>query len=428
MERAVEDVVRRVRQRVHHDVDQDELGVVAREETARRAEEGRAGRAEAVSDEAELERRVRAELSGFGLIQPLLDDPSIEEIWINAPDRVFVSTGEKTYRVPLALSSQAVREIVERMLQPTGRRLDLSSPFVDASLPDGSRLHVVIPDITAREWSVNIRKFMTGTHDLVSLRRKEMISDEAIAYLERRVGAGGTLVVSGATHTGKTTVLAAALNQFCEAERVITAEETFELLLTMTDRVGLQSRAANLEGTGAVTLRRLVTEALRMRPDRLVIGEVRGAEALDLLIAANTGVPSGCTIHASSAEDALRKLTLLPLLAGANIDRGFVVECIAAGVDTVVHLSRDAHGRRQVAEIAHPVLTDGVLRSHLVFALMPGNGDPRLHRIDHSEPRNAGRSGMGGYPGHGQEANRDDRGEDGSWRRGHTSGRGTLSA
>ncbi|MGO2659621.1 CpaF family protein [Mycetocola reblochoni] len=379
VERAVEDVVRRVQRRIGADADRDEVAELARRESARRAEQGRAGRDTAVPDERALERSALAALLGYGALQPLLDDPAVEEIWINSPRAVFASAGGVTRRVPLELTAQAVRETVERMLQTTGRRLDLSSPFVDASLPDGSRLHVVIPDITAGDWAVNIRKFLRGTGDIDALVGRGMIPADVVGYLRGRVAAGGSIVVSGSTHTGKTTLLGAMLTSLCATERILTVEETFELSIRVPDRVGLQGREANLEGSGAVDLRRLIREALRMRPDRLVVGEVRGAEALDLLIAVNTGVPGGCTVHANSAGDALRKLTLLPLLAGTTVDRGFVVECIAAGIDTVVHLERDRDGARRVAEVAHPELGDGGLTARTVYRAeqVPGTREGR---------------------------------------------------
>ena len=300
--------------------------------------------------------------SGTSLVQPAglavqlyLDDPSVEEIWINSPTEIFVSSDGQSVKVPLELGPGDVRALVERILRPTGRRVDASQPFVDASLPDGSRLHVAIPDVTKTHWSVNIRKFSTQVRTLADLVDAKSLTKDAAEYLSQRVAAGASVLVSGATQAGKTTFLTALLHAVPASERIITVEETFELNLDTEDHVGMQCRAPSLEGTGEITLRRLVKEALRMRPDRLVVGEVRDAEALDLLIALNSGLPGMCSIHAKSADGALEKLALLPLLAGRNIDPRFVVTAIAHTIDLVVHLERDSSGVRRVREIIEPV-------------------------------------------------------------------------
>ncbi|MDO8383834.1 MAG: ATPase, T2SS/T4P/T4SS family [Microbacterium sp.] len=305
-----------------------------------------------VEDEAACVRGALAEVTGFGSLQPYLDDPSVEEIWINAPDKVFAARFGVAERLPVRLTDEQVRDLVERMLHPTGRRVDLSQPFVDASLPDGSRVHVVIPDITRRHWSVNIRKFTPAYRDLDALIALGSLRREDADLLRDAITGGRSILVSGPTHAGKTTLLAALIAACPPDHRVVTVEETFELGVDAPDIVALQGRQPSLEGTGEVSLRRLVKEALRMRPDRLVVGEVRDAEALDLVLALNTGVPGMASIHANTAKDALAKLAALPLLAGRNIDSSFVLPAIAAGVDLVVHCSRSADGRRRVSEIA----------------------------------------------------------------------------
>jgi pilus assembly protein CpaF len=307
-----------------------------------------------VDDEAAWVRDVLAQLSGFGPLQPYLDDPTVEEIWLNGPDRVFVARGGVTERVPLTLTDAAVRDLVERMLHTSGRRVDVSQPFVDASLPDGSRLHVVIPDITRRHWAVNIRKFLPTHRTLDALVRAGSLAPEAGTMLATAMREGRSVLVSGATHAGKTTLLGALVTAAAETQRIVTVEETFELAVDAADVVAMQGRQPSLEGTGEVTLRRLVKEALRMRPDRLVVGEVRDAEALDLVLALNTGVPCAATIHANSAPEALVKLSSLPLLAGRNIDPAFVTAAVARSVDLVVHCERDASGHRRVTEIVQP--------------------------------------------------------------------------
>ncbi|PZU49590.1 MAG: pilus assembly protein CpaF [Microbacterium sp.] len=304
-----------------------------------------------IDDESACVRDVLARVTGYGPLQALLDDPDVEEIWINDPHTIFAARAGRSERVPLRLTDDAVRDLVERMLHATGRRVDLSQPFVDASLPDGSRLHVVIPDVTRAHYAVNIRKFLRARRTLDDLVAAGSLPAPLAATLRDAMADGRNVLVSGATHAGKTTLLASLVASCPHDQRIITVEETFELGVTAPDVVALQGRQPSLEGTGAVSLRRLVKEALRMRPDRLVVGEVRDAEALDLLLALNTGVPGAATIHANSAADALRRLAALPLLAGRNIDSGFVLPAIATGVDLVVHCRRAPDGHRYVEEV-----------------------------------------------------------------------------
>jgi len=325
-----------------------------------------------VDDESACVREVLAAVAGYGPLQPYLDDPTVEELWINAPDKIYIARGGVSERTPLTLTDTAVRDLVERMLQSTGRRVDLSQPFVDASLPDGSRLHVVIPDITRRHWAVNVRKFLPAFRDLDRLVAAGSLTPDGAELLRRAMGRGASVLVSGATHAGKTTMLGALIAACPPEHRIVTVEETFELAVAAPDLVALQGRQPSLEGTGEVTLRRLVKEALRMRPDRLVVGEVRDAEALDLLLALNTGVPGAATIHANSAREALGKLAALPLLAGRNIDAAFVVPAVAASVDLVVHCERDAGGTRRVVEIVEPTGVDGaVITARTLYRVAP---------------------------------------------------------
>ncbi len=326
----------------------------AREEVRRYSERALTGAHAGLGDEHGTARDVVASLTGYGPLQPFFDDPEVEEIWINGPTRVFIAKGGVSELTTVMLSDREVRELVERMLQHSGRRVDLSSPFVDASLPDGSRLHVAIPDVARAHWAVNIRKFQQRIRTLNRLVELGSLTPTASEFLRMSVLAGANILVSGATHTGKTTMLNALMSSARSADRVVTVEETFELDLDVRDIVALQCRQPNLEGSGEITLRRLIKEALRMRPDRLIVGEVREAESLDLLIALNSGLPGMCTIHANSARDALTKLCTLPLLAGRNIDSSFVVPTVASCIDLVVHLTIDRTGARRVAEIAAP--------------------------------------------------------------------------
>ena len=296
-------------------------------------------------------RQVYDAVAGLGPLQQYLDDPTVEEVWVNEPGRVFVARRGRSELTNTILSEGQVRDLVERMLKPSGRRVDLSHPFVDASLPDGSRLHVVIPDITRRHWAVNVRKFLLTAHSLDELVALGTLTASAARFLEAAVVAGLNVIVAGGTQAGKTTLLNCLASAIPARERVVTCEEVFELRLPLPDVVAMQTRQPNLEGTGEVRLRRLVKEALRMRPDRIVVGEVRQEESLDLLIALNSGLPGMCSIHANSAREAVTKLCTLPLLAGENVSHAFVVPTVAACVDLVVHTETARDGRRRVTEI-----------------------------------------------------------------------------
>jgi pilus assembly protein CpaF len=263
-----------------------------------------------------------ARVSGFGPLQPFLDDPTVEEIWINDPSRVFIARNGRHELTNLMLSAAQVQELVERMLKSSGRRIDISRPFVDAMLPEGHRLHVVLEGISRGFSAVNIRKFMlraAGLHDLVELGS---LTPRAASFLEASVRAGLNILVAGGTQAGKTTLLNCLAAAIPGGERVISAEEVFELRFPHPDWVPLQTRQSGLEGTGEIRLRDLVKESLRMRPSRIIVGEVRAEECLDLLLALNAGLPGMCTIHANSAREALVKMCTLPLLAGDNSEKG----------------------------------------------------------------------------------------------------------
>jgi pilus assembly protein CpaF len=229
--------------------------------------------------------------------------------------------------------------------------VDLSSPFVDATLPDGSRLHVVIPDITREHWNVNIRKFVVKADHLEDLVRLGTLSRGAARFLAASVVAGLNILVAGGTQAGKTTMLNCLSSAIPSRERVVTCEEVFELKIPLRDVASMQCRQPSLEGTGEVPLRRLVKEALRMRPSRIIVGEVRQAESLDLLIALNSGLPGMCTLHANSAREAVTKMCTLPLLAGENVGSRFVVPTVAGSIDLVIQIALERDGVRRVREI-----------------------------------------------------------------------------
>jgi pilus assembly protein CpaF len=258
--------------------------------------------------------------------------------------------------------------------------VDLSTPFVDAMLPDGSRLHVVIPDITRAHWSVNIRKFVARATHLDDLVALGTLTAQCARFLDAAVSAGLNVLVAGGTQTGKTTMLNCLAAAIPSRERVVTAEEVFELKIPLPDVVSMQCRQESLEGTGEIKLRRLVKEALRMRPSRIIVGEVRQEESLDLLIALNSGLPGMCTIHANSAREAVTKMCTLPLLAGENVGHAFVVPTVAGCIDLVVHMATERDGRRCVREVlAIPGRVEGdVVETAEVFTT---KGD-RLVRAD----------------------------------------------
>ena len=292
-----------------------------------------------------------ARVSGFGPLQPFLDDPAVEEIWINDPSRVFVARRGRHELTNLVLTTAQVNELVERMLKSSGRRVDISSPFVDAMLPEGHRLHVVLDGISRGFSAVNIRKFVLRAatlHDLVELGS---LTRHAASFLDASVRAGLNILVAGGTQAGKTTLLNCLAAAIPGGERVVSVEEVFELKFPHPDWVPMQTRQSGLEGTGEIRLRDLVKESLRMRPSRIIVGEVRAEECLDLLLALNAGLPGMCTLHANSAREALVKMCTLPLLAGENIGSRFVVPTVASSVDLVVHLGVDALGVRRVNEI-----------------------------------------------------------------------------
>ncbi|WP_377324053.1 CpaF family protein [Pimelobacter simplex] len=343
-----------------------------------------------VGDVAAVVAELVARVAGFGPLQPYLDDPTVEEVWINSPDRVFVARRGRHELTNLVLTEGQVGELVERMLKSTGRRVDLSRPFVDAMLPAGHRLHVVLQGIARGFSAVNVRKFVVRATRLDELVGLGTLTPEAARFLEASVRAGLNILVTGGTQAGKTTMLNCLAAAIPGGERVISAEEVFEIRFPHPDWVALQTRQEGLEGNGEVRLRDLVKESLRMRPSRIIVGEVRAEECLDLLIALNAGVPGMCTLHANSAREALTKACTLPLLAGENISARFVVPTVAASVDLVVHLALDASGARRVSEVvAVPGRMEGdVIETETVFewregVLRRGIGlPPRIERYE----------------------------------------------
>jgi pilus assembly protein CpaF len=280
---------------------------------------------------------------------------------VNGHERVYVERGGRIERSEIRFpSEQALRDAIERILTPLGRRVDELSPMVDARLEDGSRVHVVIPPLAVDGPSLSIRRFSAvrpGPEELVELGT---LTGQLRDELAAAVGARRSILVSGGTGSGKTTLLN-ALSAFIDpAERVITIEDAAELRLSQPHVVRLESRPANVEGRGRVTIRALLKSALRMRPDRIVIGEVRGGEALDLLMALNTGHEGALsTVHANSPEDALRRVETLALMAGVGLPHEAIREQLGRGLDLVIHLARLSDGSRRVVAVSEVVRTAG---------------------------------------------------------------------
>ena len=306
-----------------------------------------------------LEELILREAVGLGPLEELLADPQVEEVMVNGHERVYVERAGQIERTPVAYpSEQALRDAIERILAPLGRRVDELSPMVDARLEDGSRVNVVVPPLAVDGPSLSIRRFgaaRPGPDELVGLGT---LTPELRDQLQAAVAARRSILVSGGTGSGKTTLLN-ALSAFIENdERVITIEDAAELRLRQPHVVRLESRPANVEGRGLVEIRDLLRNALRMRPDRIVIGEVRGAEALDLLTALNTGHDGALsTVHANSPEDALRRIETLALMADVGLPHDAIREQLGRGLDLVVHLARHADGSRRVVSLAEVVRT-----------------------------------------------------------------------
>lgn len=304
------------------------------------------------SREALIERIAR-EASGLGPLEILLEDQSVEEVMVNGSGRVYVERGGRIEAVPVFFEDEEqLRNTIERILAPLGRRVDELSPMADARLPDGSRVNVIIPPLAVDGPAVSIRRFpdsRPGPEDLIELGTLTL---EEVQRLEAAVADRRSILISGGTGSGKTTLLNSLAAFIDPAERIVTIEDAAELHLGQPHVVRLESRPPSIEGRGEVTIRDLLKNALRMRPDRLVIGEVRGPEALDLLTALNTGHDGALsTVHASSATDSLDRIEVLSLMAGIGLPLEVIGAQLRRGIDLVVHISRQPDGRRKVTEI-----------------------------------------------------------------------------
>jgi pilus assembly protein CpaF len=295
-----------------------------------------------------LDELVR-EVDGLGALDPLLADPSITEIMVNGPGRAYVERAGRLVAVELGLDGAAIARLAERIVAPLGLRLDRTSPIVDARLADGSRVHAVLPPLAPDGPCLTIRRFATRPVELAAFG----VGEAGERFLRAAVHGGWNLLVAGATSAGKTTLLNSLSAAVGADERIVTIEETAELRLAQPHVVRLEARPANAEGVGAVSVRDLVRCALRMRPDRIVVGEVRGGEALDMLQALNTGHDGSLsTVHANGPADALTRLGTLVLLSGVALPLAAVRHQIAAALDAVVFVARGADGVRRVDAIA----------------------------------------------------------------------------
>jgi pilus assembly protein CpaF len=324
-------------------------------------------------DRQQLLEEVRDEAIGLGPLEPLLADPSITEIMVNRHDEVFVERAGKLQRWPAVFTSdRAVQGIIERIVAPIGRRIDESSPMVDARLKDGSRVNAVIPPLALKGPSITIRKFSKrklGSDDLLKFGSA---SPAMIEFLRVCVEQRKNMLISGGTGSGKTTLLNILSNFIPDGERIVTIEDAAELQLHHSNIVSLEARPANIEGKGLISIRELVKNSLRMRPDRVVVGECRGGEALDMLQAMNTGHDGSLTTaHANSPRDMLARLEVMVLMAGMDLPVTAIREQVASAVDIIVQQTRFACGTRKVTSIVEVTgVESGKIQLQEVFAFV----------------------------------------------------------
>jgi pilus assembly protein CpaF len=315
----------------------------------------------AEAERAVLRERVLLLATGLGPLEPLLADPAVDEVMVNGPGEVYVERRGRIEPTGVRFGSEPeLMHAIERILAPLGRRVDEASPLCDARLADGSRVNVVIPPLSLSGPCLTIRRFRRAGLSLDELVRNGTVAADVAGLLERCVAARASILISGGTGSGKTTTLNALSGAIPPGERIVTIEDAAELRLRQPHVVRLEARPPSLEGRGEVTIRALVANALRMRPDRIVVGEVRGGEALDLLQALNTGHDGSLsTVHANSPEDALRRLETLALMAGLGLPHAAVREQVAGAVDVVVHQARRRDGARRIEGVVEVVRAAG---------------------------------------------------------------------
>jgi len=321
---------------------------------------------------------VSDEVVGFGPIEPLLRDPTVTEVMVNGPDDIFVEREGRIERVcdRLFEGEEPVMHLIERIVGPLGLRVDQASPWVDARLPDGSRVHAIVPPLSLRGPTLTIRKFSPVPITPQDLLRSGSIGPRCLRFLTSCVRGRANIVISGGAGSGKTTMLGVLAGAISDDERLVTIEDAAELRLAKPHVVSLEARPANVEGRGEVTVRELVRNALRMRPDRIIVGEVRGGEALDMLQAMNTGHEGSLsTAHANSTRHVLWRLETMAMMSDVDLPAAHVRAQVGAAIDVIVQLSRLRDGRRVVWEIA---VVDGTRRGEpvveAVFRFLPRAG------------------------------------------------------
>jgi pilus assembly protein CpaF len=332
------------------------------------------------TEEQDLRQGILDEIFWYGPITPLLSDPSVSEIMVNGSGSIYVErAGKLALQDSMFLSEESLRATIDRMVSRVNRRLDESSPYVDARLPDGSRINAIIPPVCLTGACLTIRKFRREAFSLEELVRIGSLTQGSSEYLREAVRHRRNIVVSGGTGSGKTTLLNALSLHIPEEERIITIEDAAEIRLQKPHVIRLEARPPNLEGSGAVTIRDLVRNSLRMRPDRIIVGECRGAEALDMLQAMNTGHDGSITTgHANTPRDMLRRLETMVLFSGVDIPVRAIREQIASAVDLIVHTGRIPGGKRAVTSITEVTgMNDSQILIQEIFRWAKGDDGTR---------------------------------------------------
>ncbi|MFF9848917.1 CpaF family protein [Streptomyces litmocidini] len=394
------------RAKLLEEIDLTEMSALAAAERRARLERvlghiiSREGPVLSTAERAQLIRRVVDEALGLGVLEPLLEDASITEIMVNGPDQIFIERGGRVELLPLRFAShEQLMQTIERIVSTVNRRVDESNPMVDARLPSGERVNVIIPPLSLTGATLTIRRFPRAytLHEMIGLGS---LDEQMLLLLSGLVQAKFNLIVSGATGTGKTTLLNALSGLVPDGERIITIEDSAELQLQQSHVIRLEARPPNIEGRGAISIRDLVRNSLRMRPDRIIVGEVRGGETLDMLQAMSTGHDGSlATVHANSAEDALMRLQTLASMSEVKVPFEALRDQINSAVDVLVQLTRHPDGTRRITEIsvlashgrerfllatvcrfeAQPVAADGRVYGRFTYHPLPRRVAERLY-------------------------------------------------